>query len=60
MEDVTWTQAYQNCLDKGGYLVRINSDEEYQAILQQIGAEDKRNIKFWLGGDPVIPAKQVM
>lgn len=50
VEDVTWTQAYQNCLDKGGYLVRINSDEEYQAILQQIGDEDKKNIKFWLGG----------
>lgn len=31
-------------------MVRINSDEEYQAVLQQIGAEDKKNIKFWLGG----------
>lgn len=50
VEDVTWSQAYQNCLDKGGYLVRINSDEEYLAILQQIVDEDKRKIKFWLGG----------
>lgn len=50
VEDVTWTEAYQKCLEKGGYLVRINSEEEYQAILQQINAEDKRNIKFWLGG----------
>lgn len=50
VEDVTWTQAYQDCLDKGGYLVRINSDEEYQTILRQIGDEDKKNIKFWLGG----------
>lgn len=50
VEDVTWSQAYQNCLDKGGYLVRINSEEEYQEILQQINDEDKRNIKFWLGG----------
>ena len=50
VEDVTWIQAYQKCLEKGGYLVRINSDEEYQAILQQISDEDKRNIMFWLGG----------
>lgn len=50
VEDVTWSQAYQNCLDRGGYLVRINSDEEYQAILQQIEDEGKTNIIFWLGG----------
>lgn len=50
VEDTTWSQAYQNCLDRGGYLVRINSDEEYQAILQQIGDEDKSDIMFWLGG----------
>lgn len=48
--DVTWTEAYQSCLDRGGYLVRINSEDEYQAILSQVWAEDKGNIKFWLGG----------
>ena len=50
IDDVTWMEAYQNCLDKGGHLVRINSDEEYQVILQQISEEGKENIKFWLGG----------
>lgn len=50
IDDVTWTEAYNACLAKGGYLVRINSDEEYQEILEQIVNEDKRNIKFWLGG----------
>lgn len=50
VEDVTWSQAYQNCIDKGGYLVRINSEEEYQTILQQIVDEDKKKIMFWLGG----------
>lgn len=48
--DVTWIEAYQSCLDRGGYLVRINSEDEYQAILSQVWAEDKGNIKFWLGG----------
>ncbi len=48
--DVTWTQAYEDCIARGGHLVRINSEEEYQAILQQIRQEDKNNIKFWLGG----------
>ena len=50
VSDVTWTQAYEDCIARGGHLVRINSEEEYQAILQQISQEDKNNIKFWLGG----------
>lgn len=50
VSDVTWTQAYEDCISRGGHLVRINSEEEYQAILQQISQEDKGNIKFWLGG----------
>lgn len=48
--DVTWSQAYYDCLDRGGHLVRITTDEEYQAILQQIANEGRENIIFWLGG----------
>lgn len=48
--DVTWSQAYYDCMDRGGHLVRITTDEEYQAILQQIASEGKENIIFWLGG----------
>lgn len=48
--DVTWAEAYRLCIERGGYLVRINSDMEMQIILQQIGTEDKNNIKFWIGG----------
>lgn len=48
--DVTWTQAYYDCLDRGGHLVRITTDQEYQAILQQIAEEGKEHIIFWLGG----------
>lgn len=48
--DVTWSQAYYDCMDRGGHLVRITTDAEYQAILQQIASEGKENIIFWLGG----------
>lgn len=50
VEDCTWSEAYQKALDKGGHLVRITSDEEYQAIVNQIMSEGKENIKFYLGG----------
>lgn len=48
--DISWSEAYAQCLQCGGHLVRINSDDEYVAILQQIRQEDKENIKFWIGG----------
>lgn len=48
--DVTWTEAYEQCLRMGGHLVRINSPEEFDAIISQIENEGKENIKFWLGG----------
>ena len=48
--DVSWSEAYQDCLDRGGYLVRINTEEEFDAILDQIYDEEKENIKFWIGG----------
>ncbi|MBR1692259.1 MAG: C-type lectin domain-containing protein, partial [Lachnospiraceae bacterium] len=48
--DVTWTEAFNDCLDRGGHLVRITTNEEYQAILRQIYQEGKQNIKFYLAG----------
>lgn len=50
VSDVTWTEAYEQCLRMEGHLVRINSDDEYKAILNQIYSEGKENIKFWIGG----------
>lgn len=50
VDDVSWSEAYQACLDRGGYLVRINTEEEYDEILDQIYGEEKENIKFWIGG----------
>ena len=50
ISDVTWTQAYQECLDRGGYLVRINSREEYDYIISQLNSRGLSNIQFKIGG----------
>lgn len=50
IKDCGWHQAYQESLQKGGYLIRINSAEEYNYILQEISARGYDNIHFYLGG----------
>ena len=49
VEDATWSEAMEECERRGGYLVRINSDEEYQAILAQIAAEVDGRKQFFIG-----------
>lgn len=49
IEDVTWPQAFYNCTARGGYLVHIDSPEEFDVITSQILAEDKSRYSFWLG-----------
>lgn len=49
IDDVTWYEAHRDCVKRGGYLVNINSPEEYEAILAQIEEEGKTGITFWLG-----------
>lgn len=36
VEDCTWQEAYEKCREKGGYLVRINSEEEFKQIVKVI------------------------
>ena len=50
IEDCTWEEAYQSCLDKGGYLVRFDSTEEYYSVISQIEQQGYQNKIFWLGG----------
>lgn len=50
VEDCTWPQAFQRAKDNGGYLVRIESQEELAYLIEeieQLGYQDKY---FLLGG----------
>lgn len=49
IQDATWEQAFQDCQNRGGYLVHINSLEEYFTIFDQIAQEGKKGYSFWLG-----------
>lgn len=50
LNDMTWTQAYNDCISRGGYLVQINSLEEYKHIIQQINGASMQDVHFYLGG----------
>lgn len=50
VEDCTWEEAMQEAQELGGYLVRINSQEEYDTILTQLNAGDYSKYHFYLGG----------
>ena len=47
--DVTWEEAFEDCINRGGYLVHINSEDEFNAITNQIREEQKTKYTFWLG-----------
>lgn len=49
VEDCTWTEAFQRCKDKGGYLVRINSKEEFTHIRDLIKERGYEKIQFYIG-----------
>lgn len=48
--DVTWDQAFSECISKGGHLVRINSQEEYDYILSELSSKQLEKIQFFIGG----------
>ncbi len=51
LKDCTWEESLRDCESMGGYLARINSYEEYVAIVGQIGKEEAyRGVHFYLGG----------
>lgn len=49
-EDCTWSEAYQSAIDKGGYLVRINTQEEWDYLIQEIEAMGYGDKYFFIGG----------
>lgn len=49
VEDVTWEEASARCQEKGGYLATITSNEEMRRIQEQVTAEAKTDITFFVG-----------
>ncbi len=50
-EDVSWQEANQRAMDKGGYLARITSEEEFDVITEAIEvATTSKSYLYWLGG----------
>ena len=50
IEDCTWEEARQRCIDAGGYLVRINSEEEFDYITNLLNSRGYSDYHFYLGG----------
>ncbi|MGL4607604.1 MAG: C-type lectin domain-containing protein [Eubacteriaceae bacterium] len=50
VSDISWGEAFQECLNKGGYLAHIESQEEWDQVIGEISAIGKDNVKFYIGG----------
>ena len=48
--DVTWDEAFAQSIERGGYLARISSREEYQYITDMLNSGGYTRYQFYLGG----------
>lgn len=48
--DVTWKEAYRKCKEMGGYLARLETDSEFQQIVDLIKKGGFENKKFFIAG----------
>ena len=48
--DVTWEEAFSDCISRGGALVKIDSEEEFKKITDLIEEQGMQSIHFYLGG----------
>lgn len=49
IRDVTWQQAWDDCISRGGYLARFETEEEFQMILGEINRQGLGDKIFYLG-----------
>ncbi len=49
IDNCSWEEAYQKCKEQNGYLVRIESAEEYETICREIKAKGMQNYMFFIG-----------
>lgn len=50
IDDVTWHEAYNACVARGGHLVTIETQEEFEILTQQLIDQGYDNKIFWMGG----------
>lgn len=50
ISDCTWTEAFQEALDAGGYLARFETREEYQTVLNEINEAGASGYMYRIGG----------
>ncbi len=48
--DVTWMEAYEDCILRGGHLLQIDSEEEFQKVIKLIQEAGMEDVHFYLGG----------
>ena len=49
VEDCTWNEAFRKAVGRGGYLIRINSAEEYDHVLSEITQKGLSDVRFFAG-----------
>ncbi len=50
ISDVTWDQAFEECLESGGHLVTFESDEEFWEVHEGLKIENLSGISLYVGG----------
>ena len=53
MADVTWNESFEDSISKGGYLIQLNSREEYDYIVAMLEEQQMSSLSavhFYLGG----------
>ena len=58
ISDCTWSEAQNRAREKGGYLVNINSPEEFARISKEISSQGYNKIQFRLGGRRDLDGRQ--